>query len=151
MLGPCWHVPPGMGRDGTAGADPVTGAVSHRQRAPAARPRRRGPGGAGDGPSYGRGAQGWAFVAPAPQGHPSATHGRSPQHAGPLLSSPAAPGTGCSGSAVLPSLTISALRRGTTGTGNPGRGCPPISRSSPRATWFPGKPQAPAQPMGENH
>lgn len=65
--GPCWHVLPGP--------DPVTGAVSHRQRAPAGRPRRRGPGGAGTLPLTGGEAQGSAVAAPAPQGHPRPPRG----------------------------------------------------------------------------
>lgn len=80
---------------------------SRSHPAPAGRPRRRGPGGSGGGPSHGRRAQGLAVVPSAPTRTPPATHGRSPQHAGSLLSppGPAAPGTGCSRSAALPRLT----------------------------------------------
>lgn len=98
--GPCWHVPPGMA--GTW-SGPGAGVTRH----PPDGPDGAGREGAGAVPLTGGEPRAWLLSPLPPQGHPPPTHGRSPQHAGSLLSlpGPAAPGTGCSRSAALPRLT----------------------------------------------
>lgn len=123
--GPCWHVP-----SGSAGPAPVMGAVSHRRRAP-----QRGPDGAaragrgGSAPSHGKGSPGPGCCHLCPPGTPPPTHGPSPQHAGPLLSSH---GMQREGGAPHPHGPGFAARHGRRG--RPRQRLAPVSRPPPRET-----------------